>query len=127
MKVFFLQLVGGDDKLIRALAAFMVLNCITTIFMVIVDKKCLKEKLGLRSIFGKIGIIVPICIANIMDTMIVDNDSPIRTMVILFYITREGFNILDNLEQLGVPLPPIIVKAIKQLEQDDVSDESKDT
>ena len=62
-----------------------------------------------------------------MDTMIVDNDSPIRTMVILFYITREGFNILDNLEQLGVPLPPIIVKAIKQLEQDDVSDESKDT
>lgn len=54
--------------------------------------------------------------------MIVDNDSTIRTVVISFYLSKEGVAILDNLERLGVPLPPIIVKVIKQLNTEESSD-----
>lgn len=122
MKDFLLQLLGGTDNLIYALTVFVVMNYITAILVAIVKKKWLKRKLGLKIIFGKIGIIVLICIANIIDTMIVGNDSTIRTFVISFYLSKEGVAILDNLEHLGVPLPPIIVKVIKQLNKEEDSD-----
>ena len=119
MKNFLLQLLGGTDNLIYALTVFVVMNYITAILVAIVEKKWLKGKLGLKDIFGKIGIIVLICIANIIDTMIVGNDSTIRTVVISFYLSKEGVDILDNLEHLGVPLPPIIMKIIKQLNREE--------
>ena len=122
MKDFLFQLLGETDNLIYALLVFIVMNYITAILVAIVEKKWLKGKLGLIAIFRKIGIIVLICIANIIDTMIVDNDSTIRTVVISFYLSKEGVAILDNLERLGVPLPPIIVKVIKQLNTEESSD-----
>ncbi|MDE6253568.1 MAG: phage holin family protein [Lachnospiraceae bacterium] len=122
MKDFLFQLLGETDNLIYALSVFVVMNYITAILVAIVEKKWLKGKLGLTAIFRKIGIIVLICIANIIDTMIVDNDSTIRTVVISFYLSKEGVAILDNLERLGVPLPPIIVKVIKQLNTEESSD-----
>ena len=67
-----------------------------------------------------------ICIANIIDTMIISNDSTIRTTVISFYLSKEGFAILDNLEHLGVPLPPIIVKIIKQLNSEENNEENNE-
>jgi len=126
MKDFLIQLIGGVDNLLYALVVFIVMNYITAILVAIIDKKWLKGKLGLKNIFGKIGIIVSICIANIIDTMIVGNDSTIRTVVISFYLSKEGLAILDNLEHLGVPLPPIIVKVIKQLNKEENSEESSE-
>lgn len=122
MKDFLIQLLGEADNMIYALVVFVVMNYITTIFVAIVEKKWLKEKLGLKNIFGKIGIIVLTCIANIIDTMIVGNDSTIRTVVISFYLSKEGVAILNNLEHLGVPLPPIIVKVVRQLNKEESSD-----
>lgn len=122
MKDFLIQLLGEADNMIYALVVFVVMNYITAIFVAIVEKKWLKGKLELKNIFGKIGIIVLICIANIIDTMIVGNDSTIRTVVISFYLSKEGVAILNNLEHLGVPLPPIIVKVIRQLNKEENSD-----
>lgn len=122
MKDFLIQLLGEADNMIFALVVFAVMNYITAIFVAIVEKKWLKGKLGLKNIFGKIGIIVLICIANIIDTMIVGNESTIRTVVISFYLSKEGVAILNNLEHLGVPLPPIIVKVIRQLNKEENSD-----
>ncbi len=119
MKDFLFQLLGGADNLIYALAAFVVMNYITAILVSIVKKKWLGGKLGLKVIFRKIGIVVLICMANIVDTMIVCNNSTVRTVVILFYLSKEGVAILDNLKHLGVPLPPIIVKVIKQLNKEE--------
>lgn len=121
MKDFLFQLLGETDNLIYALLVFVVMNYITAILVAIVEKKWLKGKVGLIAIFRKIGIIVLICIANIIDTMIVDNDSTIRTVVISFYLSKEGVAILDNLERLGVTLPRIIVKVIKQLNTEESS------
>ncbi len=122
MKDFLIQLLGETDNMIYALVVFVVLNYITAISVAVVDKKWLKGRLELKNIFGKIGIIVLICIANIIDTMIVGNESTIRTVVISFYLSKEGVAILNNLEHLGVPLPPIIVKAIRQLNKEENSD-----
>ena len=126
MANYIIELLGGIDKMICALAAFAVMDYITAILVAIVEKKWIKRKLGLKAIFGKIGIIVLICIANIIDTMIIGNDSTIRTTVISFYLSKEGFAILDNLEHLGVPLPPIIVKIIKQLNSEENNEENNE-
>lgn len=126
MKDFLLQLLGGTDNMIYALAVFIVMNYITAILVAIVEKKWIKRKLGLKVLFGKIGIIILICIANIIDTMIIGHDSATRTTVISFYLSKEGFAILDNLEHLGVPLPPIIVKIIKQLNSEENNEESNE-
>ena len=120
---FLIQLIGGVDNLMYALVMFIVMNCITAILVAIIDKKWLKGKLRLKIIFGKIGIIVPICIANIIDAMTVGNDFTIRTIVIYFYLSKEGIAILDNLEQIGVPFPSIIMKVIEQLNREESSDE----
>lgn len=126
MVSYIIQLLGEIDKMICALAVFVVMDYITAIFVAIVEKKWIKGKLGLKAIFGKIGILVLICIANIIDTMIIGNDSTIRTTVISFYLSKEGFVILDNLEHLGVPLPPIIVKIIKQLNSEENNEEDSE-
>ncbi len=123
---YIIKLFGGIDKMICALAMFLVLEYITAILVAIVEKKWIKSKLGLKSIFGKIGIIVLICIANIIDTMIIGDDSTIRTTVISFCLSKEGFAILDNLEHLGVPLPPIIAKIIKQLNSEENIEKSNE-
>ncbi len=120
MANYIIRLLGGIDKMICALAVFVVMDYITAILVAIVEKKWIKGKLGLKAIFGKIGILVLICIANIIDTMIIGNDSTIRTTVISFYLSKEGFAILDNLEHLGVPLPPIIVKIIRNCHKIDL-------
>lgn len=44
--------------MIYALTMFVVMNYITAILVAIVEKKWIKRKLGLKAIFGKIGIIV---------------------------------------------------------------------
>ena len=126
MKDLLLRLLGGTDNMIYALTMFVVMNYITAILVAIVEKKWIKRKLGLKAIFGKIGIIVLICIANIIDTMIIGNDSTIRTTVISFYLSKEGFAMLDNLEHHGVPLPPIIVKIIKQLNSEENNEENNE-
>lgn len=116
---YIIHLLGEIDKMICALAVFVVMDYITGILVAIVEKKWIKGKLGLKAIFGKIGIFVLICIANVIDTMIIGNNSTIRKTVISFYLSKEGFAILDNLGHLGVPLPPIIVKIIKQLNSEE--------
>lgn len=47
------------------------------------------------------------------------NDFPIRTIVILFYLSNEGLIILENLKRLDMVLPKILEKIIKQLNQDE--------
>lgn len=126
MKDFLFLLLGGTDNLFFALAVFVVMNYITSVLVAVVKKKWLKSKLGIKNIFGKIGIIVLICIANIIDTMIICNNSTIRTTVISFYLSKEGLAILDNMEHLGVPLPPIIVTIIKQLTSQENNEEDSE-
>lgn len=126
MTNFIIRLLGEIDKMICALSVFVAMDYITAILVAIVEKKWIKRKLGLKAIFGKIGILVLICIANIIDTMIIGNDSTIRTTVISFYLSKEGFAILDNLEHLEVSLPPIIVKIIKQLNSEENNEEDSD-
>lgn len=121
MKTITVQLTGEIDNLICALAAFVILDYITAAMNAIINKRWAKKNFGLKSIFEKAGIVICVCIAHIIDTMIIGNQSALRTLTILFYLSKEGIAVLDNLERLGVPLPPKIIKTIRQLSKEEDS------
>lgn len=118
MQTYFIELSSCNCRLLCALIIFMTINYITSIFVMIAEKKWLKEKLGIKNILGKVGILLLIYIAHIIDVIIINNTA-LSSIVISFYLSKEGVGILDNLEQLGVSLPPPIVKFIKQLNHGD--------
>lgn len=119
MEICIIQLLGGFDNLLLALVAFIFIDYITSILAAIVKRKWFSDKLGLKSLFRKIAIFILVSVANIIDTLIIMNDFPIRTVVILFYLSNEGLIILENLKRLDMVLPKILEKIIKQLNQDE--------
>ncbi len=119
MEICIIQLLGGFDNLLFALVAFIFIDYITSILAAIVKRKWFSDKSGLKSLFRKIAIFILVSVANIIDTLIIMNDFPIRTIVILFYLSNEGLIILENLKRLDMVLPKILEKIIKQLNQDE--------
>lgn len=114
MQNYFIEFLNCNSQLLNALIIFIGINYITSIFMVITEHRLLKEKLGIKSILEKSGSLLLIYIAHIIGVIIVNN-TVLCNMVISFYLSKEGIEILDNLEHLGVPLPSIIKKIIKHL------------
>ncbi|MFA7628651.1 MAG: phage holin family protein [Candidatus Dojkabacteria bacterium] len=48
----------------------------------------------------------------------------LRTAAISYYIANEGFSIIENWGQLGLPLPKQLKDALSKLKEDD-SDDNK--
>ena len=46
-----------------------------------------------------------VAMGNVIDTLIIQNGSMIRTIVLLFYLSHEGITILENVEKLDLPIP----------------------
>lgn len=114
MQIYFIELSGYSSRLLCALIIFIIINYITGIFVMIVEKKWLKEKLGIKNILGKVGILLLIYIAHIIDVIIINN-AALSSIVISFYLSKEGIEILNNLKQLGIPVPSPIEKFINHL------------
>ena len=53
--------------------------------------------------------------ANITDNHILGTGSTLRTLVIMFYLTNEGFSILENAGQMGLQIPKKLKDAIEKL------------
>ena len=83
----------------------------------VVEKKWLQDKIGIKNILGKIGSLLLISIAHIVGVIIVNNTS-LCGIVILFYFSEEGIAVLDNLKRLGAPFPSIIIKILEQINRD---------
>ena len=95
---------GGVDGLLLALAIFIIVEFITSIMCIIVNKKLCKINFS-HEICKKVVIILLIGIANILDKEIMGTGAILRTAVIFFYLANEGKSILENTVQLGVPIP----------------------
>ena len=54
-------------------------------------------------------------IAAILNTYVLGGDSPIREVVIVFYIANEGISIIENSIRLGLPVPKKLIDVLEQL------------
>lgn len=108
--VYFL---GGWDIALQSLLAFIIIDYITGICKAAYNKK-LNSSIGLKGIIKKVGYLLIVSIAVILDR-IAGNTGAIRTLVIYFFVANEGLSILENWGGMGLPLPPKLKEALEQL------------
>ena len=105
---------GGWDGLLSALILFMAVEYLTQIFVAILNKQKSSE-IGFCGIAKKVSIFFLVAVGNVIDTLIVQNGSMIRKIVLLFYLSYEGIIILDNVATLGLPIPQKLKDILEQL------------
>lgn len=110
-------LVGGWDKAIKALLILVVIDIITGSLVGFFVKKNFSSK-RLREGFGtKVMYILVIAVGNLLDDVFFADTPILRTMAVYFYVWVEGFSILENLGNLGVPLPRRFIDKMAQIEE----------
>jgi phage-related holin len=92
---------GDINSLFYALVAFVVLDYITGILLAIHDKK-ISSEIGFKGISKKIGA-----------------GSSLRTLLIMFYLSNEGFSILENASSIGLPVPQKLKNVLQNLNDSD--------
>ena len=117
---------GGWDKIIQCLVAFMVIDYITGVMSAYYLKE-LSSKVGFIGIAKKIVIILIITVAVMFDKAVGNTDMVFRTATCFFYIANEALSILENATKLGLPLPKKITEALLQLKnKENYEKESED-
>lgn len=105
---------GWWDGLLSALILFMVLEYLTQILVAIMNKQKSSE-IGFCGIAKKVSIFFLVAMGNVIDILIIQNGSMVRTIVILFYLSHEGITILENVAILGLPIPQKLKDILEQL------------
>ena len=107
---------GGNDGLVYALIAFVVIDYLTGVMCAINDKK-LSSAVGFKGICRKVLIFLLVGIANLLDLYVIGTGSVLRTAVIFFYISNEGVSLLENAAHLGLPVPSQMKAVLEQLHE----------
>ena len=117
---------GGNDGLIYALLAFVVLDYITGVMCAVADKK-LSSAVGVKGICRKGLIFALVGIGHLLDTQVIGTGSVLRTAIIFFYISNEGLSLVENAAYLGLTIPGKIHKVLEQLhDRSEKEDDGKD-
>jgi toxin secretion/phage lysis holin len=102
--------------LLKFLIVFMVLDYLTGLAKAIRHKNVNSEVMywgGIR----KSAILVVIALATMFDSLAAQDVPVFRTLALYFYLSREGISVIENLGQLGVPLPSFLRLFLVQLKE----------
>lgn len=117
-------LIGGIDAALEVLLVIICLDIITGIIKAVKNgsysSKCLRE-----GIVHKVGYGIVIIICYQLDVLLLHGHSVTRTAAIIFYIAVEISSIVENLGQMGVPIPSVIAKRLQRLNEMSESDEEQ--
>jgi toxin secretion/phage lysis holin len=91
------------------LLVFIALDIITGITKGFYDKALRSRKMS-QGMIRKAMIFVVLIIANMIDIAMFGGMPVVKSSVLSFYIGMEGLSILENLGQMGVPLPSFVKK-----------------
>lgn len=115
---FFTYIFGGWDAALSILIIFMVLDYLTGVIYAYTVKS-LNSEVGFKGLIKKCMILVVLIIGVMLDRMLGNGTWVFRTLVCYFYIANEGVSLLENISNLGVPIPNKIKNALEQLNKDD--------
>ena len=119
---FVAAFLGGIDQLLITLLTFIALDYITGVIKAISDKK-LSSAVGFRGILKKMLILIMVGLAVALGR-IMPQSLPLREMTVLFFISNEGFSILENTAGF-IPLPQKLVSILEQLQSESKENDSK--
>ena len=111
-----LYLLGGLDIALQCLLIAIILDYISGIIKAYVTKQ-LSSKIGSMGIIKKVGILLVVMLAVLVDR-VTGATGAIRTLVIYYFVANEGLSVLENLGAAGLPIPQSIKKALKALKKE---------
>lgn len=116
------QAFGGWDNALTTLVIFFAVDYIMGVMVAAVFKKSKKTKTGaLSSVAGfrglcKKGVMLLIVLVAVRLDIVIGSHF-IKDATIIAFIANETVSIIENAGLMGVPIPPIIKKAIDALKQ----------
>ena len=113
----FLTFIFGDwDVALQCLVIAIALDYVSGIIKAFVNKE-LSSKIGVKGILKKVGVLVVVALAVLIDK-ITGESGAVRTLVIYYFVANEGLSIVENLGEAGLPIPDVIKKALKSLKNE---------
>lgn len=99
---------GGLDGFVQVLIAFAIIDYISGICAVIVQKQKFSSAVGFKGITRKVYMFILVGMAHIIDEHLLGDSQALRTAVCLFYIGNEGISILENAHNMNIPIPKFL-------------------
>lgn len=112
----FIYLIGGLDVAMACLLVAIALDYISGLIKAY-ECKVLSSKIGFRGILKKVGVLLVVMLAVLIDR-VTGETGAIRTLVIYYFVANEGLSIVENLAEAGIPIPKSIKKALKALKKE---------
>lgn len=110
-----LYLLGDWDIALKCLIVVIVIDYLTGVLSAIYNKK-LNSIIGTKGIVKKVGYLCIVALSTIID-IITGQTGVIRTLVIYFFVANEGISIIENIAEMGVPMPKKLIDALEQLKK----------
>ena len=118
LATFFTYLFGSWDLALQVLIVFMVLDYLTGVLHAYLIGQ-LSSEVGFKGLVKKCMILVVLIIGVMLDRILGTGTWVFRTLVCYFYIANEGISLLENVGNIGIPIPNKIRNALEQLNKDD--------
>lgn len=125
------SLFGGFDAALVTLLIFMGIDYVTGLVVAGVfhtssktENGALESRAGWKGLCRKGVTLLVVLVACRLDLIMGSNF--IRDAVVIAFIANETISIIENAGLMGVPIPPVIVRAIEVLKQKSEREETKD-
>lgn len=105
--------VGGLDQLLTVFAVIFVIDTISGIIKSNINGTYTSKEFR-KGILNKCGYILAIILVVQLDT-ILGNTGALRTALLFCFIYNEGVSVVENLGEMGVPIPKTITNALEVL------------
>jgi len=105
---------GGWDAVLTALVVLACIDYASGWAAAWVGRR-LSSEVGRRGIARKVGMFAIIALCNIIDQTGGLGDPILRTMAVWWYIGNEALSIVENLGEVGVPIPERLRDALAVL------------
>ncbi|GAV11273.1 holin family protein [Paenibacillus sp. NAIST15-1] len=108
---------GNDPPLALKILLIMIgADYVTGILASLAEKKGVNSKVGFKGILKKVSMVLVVFISHKIDLLLAANGL-IMMGSIYFFISNELISFAENVGRIGVPLPPVIKKAITVLQE----------
>lgn len=121
LATFFTYIFGSWDLALQVLIVFMILDYVTGVLYAFISNQ-LNSEVGFKGLVKKLMILVVLIIGVMLDRILETGNWVFRTLVCYFYIANEGISLLENVGNIGIPIPNKIRNALEQLNKDEESE-----
>lgn len=122
-------LFGGFDYILRALLLVIMVDFVTGVVSAGFFHKSkygngINSSAMIKGALRKLGILTLVCLANIMDSVL--KLDYIRNAVVMYLIASEGISIIENLINMGVPIPKFLTSIMESVKDKNDNTATKD-